>query len=137
MRATSHGTARAESTTNHEHTDAGAPHSYGTCLADHVHCDCGRPAPLRLGYCGSVVGRCAACGYSWTVEHDPVDCWQRTTETDAFRADCLRHVVLPLVAARVVLDRHTLGSGLSPALFDRALAGWEHFVDTFEESSDG
>ncbi|MEU9720726.1 hypothetical protein [Streptomyces sp. NPDC047976] len=111
------------------------------CLADHVYCDCGRPAPLQLGYCGSVVGHCATCGYSWTVQHDPADCWQRTTESDAFGADCLRDVVLPLLAARVVLEEtvaghHTLDH-LSPALFDRALAGWEHFVDTFEEPSDG
>ncbi|WP_042801078.1 hypothetical protein [Streptomyces sp. C] len=70
-----------------------------------------------------------------------MDCWQRTTESDAFKADCLRDVVLPLVAARIVLDggvvdHHTFGSGLSPALVDRALAGWEQFVNSFEESSD-
>ncbi|MGE7391695.1 hypothetical protein ACQKM2_40105 [Streptomyces sp. NPDC004126] len=65
-----------------------------------------------------------------------MDCWQRTTESDAFKADCLRDVVLPLVAARVVLDHHTFGSGPSPALVDRALAGWEQFVSSFEESSD-
>lgn len=52
-------------------------HPEGECTRKYVKCaGCWLLAPLEPGYCGSTVGHCRLCGYSWQVIHHPELCWQ-------------------------------------------------------------